>query len=67
MELARSNLMKTLTPTAGLPLSAHCDTSDEITRAKEILKSLGAEDIASAGEAASVDPPVAIGDRHRSM
>ena len=31
-------------------LSVHCDTSDEITRAKEILKRTGAEDIASTGE-----------------
>ena len=31
---------------------AHCDTSDEITRAKDILKRTGAEDIASAGEEA---------------
>jgi hypothetical protein len=43
----------------GVLLSVHCDTSDEITRAKKILKSTGAEDIASAGEegvgAASAD------------
>jgi hypothetical protein len=35
----------------GILLSIHCDTSDEITRAKEILKSTGAEDISSTGEA----------------
>ena len=35
----------------GILLSVHCDTSDEITRAKEILKSTGAEDISSTGEA----------------
>jgi hypothetical protein len=35
----------------GILLSVHCDTSDEITRAKEILKSTGAEDISSSGEA----------------
>jgi hypothetical protein len=34
----------------GVLLSAHCDTSDEIARAKEILKRTGAEDISSAGE-----------------
>ncbi|MGA9956649.1 MAG: DUF3341 domain-containing protein [Acidobacteriaceae bacterium] len=34
----------------GVLLSAHCDTSDEVSRAKDILKSTGAEDIASAGE-----------------
>jgi hypothetical protein len=34
----------------GILLSAHCDTSEEITRAKETLKRTGAEDIASTGE-----------------
>jgi hypothetical protein len=34
----------------GILLSVHCDSSDEITRAKEILKATGAEDIASSGE-----------------
>ena len=34
----------------GVLLSVHCDTSDEITRAKELLKATGAEDVASAGE-----------------
>jgi hypothetical protein len=34
----------------GVLLSVHCDTSEEITRAKEILKRTGAEDISSAGE-----------------
>jgi hypothetical protein len=34
----------------GVLLSVHCETSDEISRAKELLKSTGAEDIASAGE-----------------
>jgi hypothetical protein len=34
----------------GVLLSAHCDTSDEVSRAKDILKSTGAEDISSAGE-----------------
>ena len=36
----------------GVLLSVHCDTSDEISRAKEVLKRTGAEDIASAGEEA---------------
>ena len=35
----------------GVLLSAHCDTSAEITRAKDILKATGAEDISSSGEA----------------
>ena len=34
----------------GVLLSAHCDTSEEISRAKEVLKRTGAEDISSAGE-----------------
>jgi hypothetical protein len=34
----------------GVLLSVHCDTSDEITRAKEVLKRTGAEDISSTGE-----------------
>jgi hypothetical protein len=36
----------------GVLLSVHCDTSDEITRAKDLLKRTGAEDISSAGEQA---------------
>jgi len=34
----------------GVLVSVHCDTSEEISRAKDILKETGAEDIASAGE-----------------
>jgi hypothetical protein len=34
----------------GVLLSVHCDTSNEISRAKDLLKATGAEDIASAGE-----------------
>ncbi len=34
----------------GILLSVHCDTSDEISRAKAILESTGAKDIATAGE-----------------
>jgi hypothetical protein len=37
----------------GVLLSVHCDTSDEITRAKEMLKHTGAQDISSSGEAAA--------------
>ena len=36
----------------GVLLSVHCDTSEEITRAKDILERTGANDIASAGEEA---------------
>ena len=35
----------------GVLLSAHCDTSERITLAKDILKQTGAEDISSSGEA----------------
>lgn len=35
----------------GVLLSVHCDTSEEITLAKDLLKRMGAEDISSAGEA----------------
>jgi len=37
----------------GVLLSAHCDTSEEVTRAKEILTQTGAEDISSTGEASA--------------
>ena len=36
----------------GVLLSVHCDTSEEISRAKDLLKQTGAEDISSAGEKA---------------
>lgn len=38
----------------GILLSVHCDTSDEIKRAQELLKGTGAEDVSSTGES-SVD------------
>lgn len=38
----------------GILLSVHCDTSEEIKRAKEVLDRTGAEDVSSTGEA-SVD------------
>src|SRR6204780_2142704 len=37
----------------GILLSVHCDTSDEIKRAKEVLKNTNAEDIASTGESSA--------------
>jgi hypothetical protein len=40
----------------GVLLSVHCDTSDEIKRAKDLLKNTGAEDISSTGES-SADYP----------
>jgi hypothetical protein len=37
----------------GILLSVHCDTSDEIKRAKAALVSTGAEDISSTGESST--------------
>jgi hypothetical protein len=37
----------------GILLSVHCNTSDEIKGAKEVLKLTGAEDVSSTGEAAT--------------
>jgi hypothetical protein len=37
----------------GILLSVHCDTSNEIKRAKEILERSGGQDISSAGEASA--------------
>ena len=34
----------------GVLLSVHCETSEQIARAKDVLKNAGAEDISSAGE-----------------
>src|ERR1700686_3928142 len=36
--------------TGGVLLSVHCDTSEQIAKAKDVLKHSGADDIASAGE-----------------
>ena len=48
----------------GILLSVHCDTSDEITRAKDLLKHAGAQDISSSGEA-SADRPATTTVRSR--
>jgi len=37
----------------GVLLSIHCDTSDEVSRAKDLLKGTGADDVSSAGEKAA--------------
>jgi hypothetical protein len=37
----------------GTLLSVHCDTSEEVSRAKEALKNTGAHDVASSGEEGS--------------
>jgi hypothetical protein len=42
----------------GILLSVHCETSEKIARAKDLLKHTGAQDISSTGEASS-DVPVA--------
>jgi hypothetical protein len=36
--------------TGGVMLSVHCDTSGQITRAKDLLEQTGAQDISSSGE-----------------
>jgi len=43
----------------GVLLSVHCATSDDITRAKELLKRTGANDISTAGEKRSESEPYA--------
>lgn len=39
----------------GILLSVHCDTSEEIKRAKQVLERTGAQDVSSSGEASSDD------------
>ena len=49
----------------GVLLSVHCDNSEWISKAKEVLKHSGAEDVSSTGEAsadyAKTDEPVSRG------
>jgi hypothetical protein len=40
----------------GILLSVHCDTSEEITRAKHMLEQTGAQDVSSTGEASAGNP-----------
>ena len=40
----------------GILLSVHCDTAEEIKRAKEVLKRTGAEDVSSTGESSAKEP-----------
>jgi hypothetical protein len=49
----------------GILLSVHCDTSEDIKRAKEVLKATGGEDISSTGES-SVDTNQADRDAARA-
>jgi hypothetical protein len=48
----------------GVLLSVHCNTSDDIKRAKEFLKATGADDISSSGEASGDKSAVAREDVH---
>jgi hypothetical protein len=48
----------------GVLLSVHCDSSEKIARAKDLLKHTGAQDIAASSEA-SADMPEATGTAHR--
>jgi hypothetical protein len=54
----------------GVLLSVHCDSSEEISRAKEMLEQTGAEDVSSSGEKAVSSHTVTdraremVGDRH---
>src|SRR6202048_4060910 len=40
----------------GVLLSVHCDTSENVARAKELLKQTSAQDISSTGEASATSP-----------
>src|SRR5277367_1005053 len=44
----------------GILLSVHCDTSEKIARAKDLLKHTGAQDIASSSEASADIPEAAV-------
>jgi hypothetical protein len=49
----------------GVLLSVHCDTSEEITRAKDLLRHTGAQDISSSGEASADYPAPSKTMAHR--
>ena len=40
----------------GILLSVHCDTAEEIKRAKEVVERTGAEDVSSTGESSAKEP-----------
>src|ERR1700678_2156625 len=44
----------------GVLLSVHCDTSEKIARAKDLLKHTGAQDIASSSEASADSPEATV-------
>src|SRR6202521_3348719 len=45
----------------GILLSVHCDSSESVRRAKQVLERTGAQDVSSSGEASSDDSTI---DRH---
>ena len=49
----------------GILLSVHCDTAGKITRAKELLKQGGAQDIYSSGEASANVPAASKAAAHQ--
>jgi len=49
----------------GVLLSVHCDTEEEIARAKDLLKHTGAQDIASSAEATADYPSTSSVAAHR--
>ena len=49
----------------GILVSVHCESSEEVSRAKDVLKSSGGEDVASSGEKA-VSSHTANADLHRT-
>ena len=51
----------------GILLSVHCDTSEEITRAKEVLKTTGAEDVSSTGESSTDAKPADPGTTSKAV
>lgn len=49
----------------GMLLSVHCESSDEVSKAEELLKHSGAEDVSSAGEKAASSHGVQTDRDHR--
>jgi hypothetical protein len=47
----------------GILVSVHCDTSEEVSRAKDVLERTGAQDVSSAGEKAGADKAAPAGSK----
>src|SRR6202046_32401 len=47
----------------GILLSVHCDTSDQVKRAKEVMKVAGADDISSTGESSADVKAASVSNR----